>query len=124
MKQYASFYLKPILADRTYLFLLTGVVLTGLLLALFVVFTVEPSDIQVVTQYSSIGESHFYKSQWYYLYVFAGFGLIVSTLHAAIMVKLYYLERRDTGIFLGWVSILICIIAARYAYEVMALAFL
>ena len=124
MKQYASSYLKPLLADRTYLFLLTGVVLAGLLLSLFVVFTVEPSDIQVVTQYSSIGESHFYKSQWYYLYVFAGFGLMVSAIHSALMVKLYYLERRDVGVFLGWISILICVIAARYAYEVMHLAFL
>lgn len=124
MKQYATSYLKPILADRSYLFLMTGMVLVGLLLSLFVVFTVEPSDIQVVTQYSSIGESHFYKSHWYYLYVFAGFGLVVALLHGAIMVKLYNLERRDAGIFLGWISIILCVIAARYAYEVMHLAFL
>ena len=124
MKQYASSYLKPILADRTYLFLLVGVLLTGLMLALFVILTVEPSDIQVVTQYSSFGQSHFYKDQWYYLYVFAGFGLLISTLHVSLMVKLYHLERRDIGVFFGWMSIMLCVIAARYAYEVMHLAFL
>lgn len=124
MKQYASTQIKPILADRTYLFLMTGVFLGGLLLALFALFTIEPSDIKVVTQYSAFGESHFYKNAWYYLYVFAGFGLLVSTLHSALMIKLYHLERRDIGVFFGWISLILLIIGARYAYEVMHLAFL
>lgn len=125
MKQaYVQHYLKPILADRPYLFLTVGVLITGLVLALFVLLSVQQRDIQVVTQYSAFGESHFYKNKWFYLYAFAGFGVLVAAGHTALMAKLYNMQYRDIGLLFGWVSIVLCVIAGRYAYEVMQLAFL
>lgn len=103
---------------------MTTLFMGGLLLLLFVLFTVQARDIQVVTQYSAFGESHFYKDRWFYLYSFAGFGLLLSTAHTAVMAKLYSLGQRDIGVLFGGVSLIILFVAAKYSYEVMHLAFL
>lgn len=114
---------KRILGDRPFLMLLAGVLLTGLLYSLIIGFSIHPRDVQVYTRYTAFGEAHFYKSPWQYTVLFLLFGVLVSFVHSALMVKLQSLERRQTALLVGWLAIVVLLIAGVYALSVMGLAF-
>ncbi len=115
---------KAILADRGYLGLVVAIIVIALIYILFVVTSVESRDIQVVTQYSAFGESHFYKSRWFYLYTFAILGALVAAINISIMGKLLQYERRSIGVAIGWLTIVFFAVAVTVAHSVLQLAFL
>ena len=115
---------KAILADRGYLGLVVAIIVIALVYILFVVTSVEGRDIQVVTQYSAFGESHFYKSHWFYLYTFALLGALVAIINVALMGKLLHYERRSIGVAIGWLTIVFYVVAAVVVHSVLRLAFL
>ncbi len=115
--------LKQILADRPFLVLLAGLILTGLIYVLVIGFSIHPRDIQVYTRYTVFGEAHFYKNPWQYTLLFVAFGAMVAAFHAAIMVKLYGLGRRQAAVVVAWVGLAILVIGAVYALSIMRLAF-
>lgn len=112
------------MGDRRYFALMAAVLLVSVIFTLFVLFSVEQRDIQVVTQYSSFGESHFYKERWFYLYNFALLGVIIGVAHCAIMAQLYKYERRALGVMFGWLTLLILLIAFIYVQRVLQVAYL
>ncbi len=115
---------KAILADRAYLGLIIGIILVMVGYVLFVTTSIESRDIQIVTQYSAFGESHFYKSRWFYLYAFALLGVLAAVINIAIMGKLLRYERRSIGIGIGWLTLVFFVVAAAIAHSVLQLAFL
>lgn len=112
---------KRVLADRPFLFLIGGLVATGLMYCAAVGLNIQRSDVTVYTRYSSFGEAHFYKSPWQYLLTFVLFGLVVTGGHVALMIKLHGIGRRQTAILIGWLGIGILLIALMYALAVMSL---
>lgn len=115
---------KDVVADRPYFLLVMAVIAAAVVYALYAFFTIESRDIQVITHYSAFGEAQFYKDKWYYMYTFVGFGVIVASINSSLMTKLHELQRRDFGIVLAWVSLLLVAIAFFYTYQVMHFAFL
>lgn len=103
---------------------MTAVVMLSLLYAVFIVLSVESRDIQVVTQYSGFGESHFYKSPWYTLYLFAAMGIVIGICNVVAMTKLYSYERRGFGVYVGWVTILMIAVASVWTAKVFGVAYL
>lgn len=124
MKQQALKTLQAIMADRPYFSLMVAVAISAGLYMLYVILSVESRDIQVVTHYSGFGESHFYRTSWYYLYSFAGIGLITGVVHVAVMAKLFKYERRMLGMLLGWLTLLLLFIAVVYTHKVLQVAYL
>lgn len=115
---------KAILADRGYLSLVVAIIVIALIYILYVTTSIESRDIQVVTQYSAFGESHFYKSRWLYLYTFAGIGIVAAAINIAIMGKMLQYDRRSMGVAVGWVTIVFFVVATAVAHSVLQLAFL
>ena len=115
---------QAILADRGYLGLVVAILVGMLVYILFVMTSVEPRDIQVVTQYSAFGESHFYKSRWFYLYSFAVLGVLTAAINIGIMGKMLRYERRSMGVAVGWLTIVFFVVATAVAHSVLQLAFL
>ena len=124
MKTQALTTIRAIMADRPYFSLMAAVLGVAVLYALYVVLSVEGRDIQVVTQYSGFGQSHFYRNSWFYLYSFAAIGLVIGVAHASVMAKLFKYERRALGMLLGWQTLLLLFIAAIYTYKVLQVAYL
>lgn len=116
--------LQSIMADRPYFALMAAVSATALLYAVYVILSVESRDIQVVTHYSGFGESHFYRSSWYYLYSFAGLGVLMAVVQSAIMAKLFKYERRTLGMLFGWMSLLLILITTVYTFNILQVAYL
>lgn len=115
---------KAILVDRGYLGLVVAIIVIALVYVLFVVTSIESRDIQVVTQYSAFGESHFYKSRWLYLYSFAAIGILTALMNIAIMGKMLQYDRRSIGVAVGWLTIVFFVVATAISHSVLQLAFL
>ena len=115
--------LKRVLSDRPFMVLLSGLLLAGLVYLLVVGFSIHPRDVQVYSRYTAFGEAHFYKNPWQYTLLFAFLGLVVTTVHTMLMVKLHNLERRQTAFIVGWLGILVLFMASVYALSIMRLAF-
>ncbi len=112
------------MSDRGFRGLMLGVLIVGIVYTAVTLLSIQSSDIQVVVQYSGIGESHFYRNQWTYLYIFSIFGVLVTIGHLLIMAKLYNYESRNAGIIFGYSTMALLVIAFIMFKSVTQLAFL
>lgn len=72
---------------------------------LYIVFTVRPSELQVVTHYTAYGVTHLYRDQWFYLLSFAGFAVIVAFLHIALSIKMFITKGSPLAIMFAWFGV-------------------
>lgn len=94
--------------------LLLAVVLLFLVATSFVIyigFSVQPSELQVVTRYSAFGATHFYRSQWYYLVSFGLFGFIAAALHIILAARMVVIKNKSFALAFLWLCILLIVIA-------------
>lgn len=90
----------------------------------YVIFSLQPTALQVAVHYSAFGSTHFYREKWYYLISFAVFGVVMAISHIAIMIKLNKLELRPLGLAFGWLTIVTLGIATVLTHSVFGVAFL
>lgn len=98
--------------------------LIGISYIVYVALALESSDLQVATRYTAFGETHFYRSKWYYLLSFVVFGVMLAAVHTALAVKLYNKELRQLAIFLLVFTMLLFVIGWIVAGSVLEIAFL
>lgn len=113
--------IKQVLSNRSLVLLIILMTVIGFIYSITVAINIHPSDVTVYTRYTAFGEAHFYKSHWQYLIAFVLFGPLVVITHAALMVKLFAIERRQTALLVGWVGIAILIAAFVYTMAIMGL---
>ena len=116
--------IKQLLADRFMASLIVVLLLAGIAYAVFVVLSLQSTDLQVATRYTSFGTTNFYRSKWYYLLSFALLGMLVAGAHAALALKLYTRGQRQLAVFLIAMSLSIIVIAWITAGSVLRIAFL
>lgn len=116
--------LKNFFSDRTMTTLTVVLFLIGISYIVYVALALEPSDLQVATRYTAFGETHFYRSKWYYLLSFVVFGVMLAAVHTALAVKLYNKELRQLAIFLLVFTMLLFVIGWIVAGSVLEIAFL
>lgn len=88
--------------DRTAVVLLLTTVVAAIVVVLVTVLRLHPSDVQIPIRYSAFGTANIYRDQWYALYVFPIFALLVAAINAWISIKLYNIERLAS---LGFMSL-------------------
>lgn len=115
--------LSRILHDRSFVVLLIGMFIACVAYCLIIGFTIQPRDVQVYVHYTGFGQAHFYKNLWQYTLLFVLFGVLVTVIHGILMVKLYNLQRRQTALILGWLAMLILLVAGVYSFSILRLAF-
>jgi hypothetical protein len=124
MKDILTLTLKEVLADRKLLLLSVAVLLGGLAYIGYVAFSLSPSDLQLATRYTSYGETQFYRSNWWYLLSFVGFGVLYVIFHIGMMAKLYMTGMRDLAYAFGWFSMVVLLLMFFYTYSVLEIAYL
>jgi hypothetical protein len=101
---------------------LTVLTVITLILALaftgYILLNVHPSELQLVTHYTAYGVTHLYRDQWYYLFVFGGFALLVAILHVMIAIKMYITKGHPLAIMFAWMGIGIIIFAWVTAFSI------
>ena len=112
------------MADRPLLLLLFGMILGGIGYIVYVGFSLQQSDLQLATRYTSYGETHFYREKWWYLLSFIGFGLLFIIAHAGMFVKLVAIGMRQLAISFAWLSLIVLVLMFVYTYAVLSIAYL
>lgn len=74
---------------------------------IFVIVSVRPSELQVVTHYTAFGISRFYTDPWWYLLGFGLFGLVTAFFHIALAIKIYIAKGHPLAIMVLWFGIAI-----------------
>lgn len=110
--------------DRAYLLLILAIILSGLWYVIYCLLSVHYSDTQVITHYSGLGETHFYKDRWYSLYSYLGFGVLAIVFNVGLLLKLHRAGYRHLGILFGIVAVIVMLISLIYLSQVLYLAFL
>ncbi len=116
--------IKSVFSDRLAAALVIALILLSIGLCAYVGVSLRPSDLQVAVHYTAFGDTSFYRDKWYYLITLIGFGLIVATVHTALVVKLYTQGRRQIALLFAWLSLLIIVIAFLIANAILKIAFL
>lgn len=103
---------KDLLSQRI-LAVLAGVTfLIAIAFIIYIIATVHPSEVPLVTHYTAFGPAHIYRDQWYYLLItLIAFALIVAIAHVALTVKAYQTKGRHMALFVAWMGIGILIFA-------------
>ena len=122
-KELLKLAIKRVIVDRTFMLLIIGVAILGFIYSFVVAINIQPSDVTLYARYTAFGEGHFYKSHWQYLLSFLAYGLVVSFVHISLMIKLYSIERRQTGILIGWLGVVIIIVSFVYTMSVIGLGY-
>lgn len=107
--------------DRPLIVLAIGLIIAGIIYSIVVGIGVYTSDVTVYTRYTAFGEAHFYRSPWQYLLLFVAFAMVVVAAHIVLMLKFYSIDRRQSALFIGWLGIVILIIAMVYSMSVVGL---
>lgn len=110
-----------VIADRPFFWVILTLLLTGIVTCLIIGLNIHVSDVTVYSRYTAFGEAHFYKSHWEYLLLFVLFNAFVSVAHVVVMGKLHAIQRRQSGILVGWMGIIILLVATVYALSVIQL---
>ena len=109
---------KELITNR-YLTVLTVVTLVlALGFITYVLLNVRPSELQLVTHYTAYGVTHLYRDQWYYLFAFGGFALLVAFLHITVSIKLYLTKGHPLAIMFAWMGVGIIIFAWVTAFSI------
>lgn len=109
---------KELITNR-YLTVLTVITLVlALAFITYILLNVHPSELQLVTHYTAFGVTHLYRDQWYYLFVFGGFALLVAILHVTIAIKMYLTKGHPLAIMFAWMGIGIILFAWVTAFSI------
>ncbi len=122
MKQRMQQAAQPLVADRGVLGLLVVFTLLSLVTLILLALNIQPSELQVVTHYSSFGSTNFYRDKWYYLLSFIGFLIVFLIMHITLVRKLLVRVGRSLAIAYAWLGIIMVVIFAVVAHQILNLA--
>jgi len=97
--------LKELITNRYLTVLSAAVVLLAIGLVIYMLTAVHPRDIQQVVHATTFGVTRLYVNQWYYLYSFAIFGILVSIIHIALSIKLYITKGHPLALYFAWIGL-------------------
>ena len=93
-------------------------ILLSLIFTIIIGVSIQPSELQLISHYSSFGTKRIYTDQWFYLIVFALFELAVATLHSVIATKLLLVKGHSMAVMFAWIGVGIVILGFATALRV------
>ena len=110
--------------DRALALLALGIIISAVIVGLVMALKVSPYDVQIATKYSSFDETQYYRNQWYYLFSFALFPIIIAAAHVVLMLKMYARSMRSFAYGFGFVTLILLTLSACITYLVFGVAYL
>jgi len=96
---------KELITNRYLTVLSSILVLLAVAFVVYIIIAVRPSELQLVTHYTAFGVTHLYRDQWFYLFTFGIFALMVAFFHIALAVKIYLTKGHPLAIMVAWLGI-------------------
>jgi hypothetical protein len=121
MKEIIRKSLKQLVSDKPLFVLVIVMLLQIILFAIIVGLSIHYNGRQLISHYSAFGGTQFYLDQWFYLFVFVAFGLIVAVINASISIKLLTTKGHALSVAYTWFSIGIVLIGWVMASRILEL---
>jgi hypothetical protein len=106
MKRQSLVSRQEVFSDRAVLIALIALIASSLIFTIIVGLNIHPGELQVNTHYTAFGIENFYRTPWYYLLSFVGFGLLIGVGHSVIALKLFS-KSRDFALMFLWLSVVL-----------------
>lgn len=105
--------------DRSVIVLLLFIGLTLIAVVISALFRIHANDVQIPGRYSVYGSANIYRNQWYLLYAFPLFSLLIGVLNSYLAIKIYSLNRMVGVGILGATLIIImtCFVVANSIFN-------
>ena len=113
---------KEIIVDRPFMIALVSLILVSIAFCVYVTVNLHPSELQVVTHYSSFGTTNFYRDKWYYLIGFVIFGILNALIYGALACKIFVHKGRTLAVPLTWLGVVVIIVASAVVYQLLKIA--
>lgn len=110
---------KELITNRYLTTLVVVMVMLAVAFAVYILLTVRPSELQLVTHYTAFGVTKLYRDQWFYLWTFGGFALVVAFLHSALAIKLYVSKGHPLALLVAWMGIGVIIFAWVMSFSIL-----
>lgn len=93
-------------------------------LLLYLGFSIQPGELQVVVHYTSFGTTNFYRDKWYYLLSFSAFAIIMAVMHIALTYKVLIQKGHDMAVAFAWLGVVLLVMSLLDQNSVEMIAFL
>ncbi len=108
---------KAVIAQRPLALVLLGLIVLSVGVTVYVSVTIQPNELQVITQYTAYGVQHFYRGHWLYLLSFACMAVMIGIFGVMVAVKLLMQERASLAMVIGWTFIALqAVLLATYVH--------
>jgi hypothetical protein len=101
---------KELTNDRPLFVLIIFLLILSVVAAMVIGFSVQPSELQLVSHYSAFGITHLYRDQWFYLLVFSAFEVVAGVIHSLVSVKLLISKDRPLAFMFAWLGVVVVIL--------------
>lgn len=115
---------KQIIKDRPLLMLCLSIIALAIAFIIYFSLRLSARELQIATRFSDFGETQLYRNKWYYLFSFIGIVGTITIAHLLLIGKLIDREMRPFAVALGWLSIVLIVVAFLVTYAVFGVAYL
>jgi len=102
---------KDLISNKYLTILSVLTILLATAYVIYILFTVKPSELQLVTHYTAYGVTHLYRDQWFYLLTFGLFGVFAALFHIVVSIKMNMIKGGSLAVFFAWMGIGIILLA-------------
>ena len=85
--------LLAIAKDRVAIILLVVLAVETIIIIASTIFRLHASDVQVPVRYTGYGTANIYRGQWYTLWSFSIFAIIVTAINGFLAIKTYHISK-------------------------------
>ena len=79
--------------DRAAVLLLAVMVIEVIIIIITTIVRLHASDVQVPTRYTAYGTANIYRGQWYSLWLFSAFAVLITLINGLLAVKTYQMDK-------------------------------
>src|SRR5688572_19837155 len=105
--------------DRTAVVLLICMLMALASVVITAIFRIHASDVQIPGRYSAYGTANIYRNQWYTLYAFPLFALMVAGFNSFLAIKIHQINRLvGVGILgISLIVLILCLVVANAIFN-------
>ena len=96
---------KEAIRSRAFIALWSVLLAEIIFLVVVAVVYIHSSQLQVPFRYSAFSETQYFRTQWFYLFNFVGFGVVALIFNSLISLKLLEKKGRHIALIFLWLSI-------------------
>ena len=111
-----------LLKHRLVVAILAVFLVESLAVFVYLVLSIQPTELQVVVHYTAYGPTNFYRDKWTYLISFVAFVSIIVPLFTLLIYRILVVKGEQLAAASAWLGVIVMAVAAATFYQVLKIA--